>query len=88
MAALPTGQSVLFYSAADLLEQLANDRRADCVAQRLQALCRPHILVLDEIGYFSLDKQAAQFLLRLRLVLPLTPISLPLLLVLATPAIR
>jgi DNA replication protein DnaC len=65
MAALTTGQSVLFYSAADLLEQLANDRRADRVAQRLQTLCRPHILVLDEIGYFSLDKQAAQFFFQL-----------------------
>jgi len=65
MAALTSGQSVLFYSAADLLEQLANDRRADRVAQRLQTLCRPHILVLDEIGYFSLDKQAAQFFFQL-----------------------
>jgi DNA replication protein DnaC len=31
----------------------------------MQTLCRPHILVLDEMGYFSLDKRAAQFLFQL-----------------------
>ena len=65
MTALTCGQSVLFYSVADLLDQLAHDVRADRLAQRMQALCRPQILVLDEIGYFSLDKRAAQFLFQL-----------------------
>src|SRR5258708_14898882 len=31
----------------------------------MQTLCRPQILVLDEMGYFSLDKRAAQFLFQL-----------------------
>jgi DNA replication protein DnaC len=65
MTALTSGQSVLFYSVADLLDQLTHDVRADRLAQRMQALCRPQILVLDEIGYFSLDKRAAQFLFQL-----------------------
>ncbi len=65
MAALTSGLSVLFYSVADLLDQLTHDARSDRLAQRMQTLCRPQILVLDEMGYFSLDKRAAQFLFQL-----------------------
>lgn len=65
MAALTSGLSVLFYSVADLLDQLTHDARADRLARRMQALCRPHILILDEVGYFPLDKRAAQFLFQL-----------------------
>jgi DNA replication protein DnaC len=65
MAALTSGLSVLFYSVADLLDQLTHDARADRLARRMQTLCRPHILILDEVGYFPLDKRAAQFLFQL-----------------------
>ena len=65
VAALTSGLSVLFYSVADLLDQLTHDARADRLARRMQALCRPHILILDEVGYFPLDKRAAQFLFQL-----------------------
>jgi len=65
MAALSSGLSVLFYSVADLLDQLAQDARADRLARRMTALCRPQLLILDEMGYFSLDKRAAQFLFQL-----------------------
>jgi DNA replication protein DnaC len=65
MAALTSGLSVLFYSVADLLDQLTHDARADRLARRMQALCRPHILILDEVGYFPLDKRAAQCLFQL-----------------------
>jgi len=65
MAALTSGLSVLFYSVADLLDQLTHDARADRLARRMQALGRPNILILDEVGYFPLDKRAAQFLFQL-----------------------
>lgn len=65
MAALTRGFSVYFSTVADLLETLARDARADRLAQRMQTLCRPHLLILDEMGYFSLDKRAAQFLFQL-----------------------
>ncbi len=65
MAALTAGLSVLFYSVADLLDQLTQDTRTDRLARRMQTLCRPQILVLDEMGYFALDKRAAQFLFQL-----------------------
>ena len=65
LAALTTGLSVLFYSVADLLDQLNQDAHADRLARRMTALCRPQRLILDEMGYFALDKRAAQFLFQL-----------------------
>ena len=65
MAALTRGMSVYFSTVADLLEQLTRDARADRLPQRMQALCRPQLLILDEMGYFPLDKRAAQFLFQL-----------------------
>ncbi len=65
LAALTAGLSVLFYSVADLLDQLNQDAHADRLARRLTALCRPQLLILDEMGYFALDKRAAQFLFQL-----------------------
>jgi DNA replication protein DnaC len=62
MAALLNGKSVLFYSVVDLLDQLAQDAKADRLQSRLKALCQPEVLILDELGYFPLDKRAAQFL--------------------------
>jgi DNA replication protein DnaC len=65
MAALTAGLSVLFYSVADLLDQLTQDARTDRLARRMTTLCRPQVLILDEMGYFALDKRAAQFLFQL-----------------------
>jgi len=65
MAALTSGLSVLFYSVADLLDQLSHDARTDRLPRRMTTLCRPQLLILDEMGYFALDKRAAQFLFQL-----------------------
>jgi DNA replication protein DnaC len=65
MAAVLQGMSVLFYSLPDLITQLNKDSKASTLSQRLQALARPHLLILDEMGYFSLDRRAAQFLFQL-----------------------
>ncbi len=65
LAALTAGLSVLFYSVADLLDQLNQDAHADRLARRMTALCHPQLLILDEMGYFALDKRAAQFLFQL-----------------------
>lgn len=65
MAAVSRGFSVYFSTVADLLDVLSRDARADRLAQRMQTLCRPQLLILDEMGYFSLDKRAAQFLFQL-----------------------
>jgi DNA replication protein DnaC len=65
MCAILQGMSVLFYSVADLLEQLSHDAKADRLAYRLQLLCRPQLLIIDEMGYCPIDKRAAQFFFQL-----------------------
>jgi DNA replication protein DnaC len=64
-AAVSRGLSVSFSTVADRLEQVARDVRAERLPQRRQALGRPQLLFLDEMGYFTLDKRAAQFLFQL-----------------------
>jgi DNA replication protein DnaC len=48
MAAVTRGMSVYFSTVADLLEQVSRDARADRLPLRMQALCRPHLLILDD----------------------------------------
>lgn len=65
MSAILQGMSVLFYSVADLLEQLSRDAKLDRLSHRLQLLCRPQLLIIDEMGYCPIDKRSAQFLFQL-----------------------
>jgi DNA replication protein DnaC len=62
MNAILQGLSVLFVGVADLLDQIARDAKADRLGQRLQLLGRPKLLIIDEMGYFPLDRRAGQFL--------------------------
>lgn len=65
IGAILQGMSVVFFSLPDLIQQLAKDAKADQLNRRLQALSRPQLLIIDEMGYFSLDKRSAQFLFQL-----------------------
>jgi len=65
ICAILQGMSVVFYALPDLILQLAKDAKADRLNHRLQSLARPQLLILDEMGYFSLDKRSAQFLFQL-----------------------
>ena len=65
ICAILQGMSVLFFALPDLVQTLAADARPDRLNRRLQTLCRPQLLILDEMGYFSLDKRSAQFLFQL-----------------------
>lgn len=65
ICAILQGLSVLFYAVPDLIQQLAKDAKNDRLNQRLQSLARPQLLILDEMGYFSLDKRSAHFLFQL-----------------------
>lgn len=65
MAAIAQATSVYFTSMVDLLEQLHRDAKEDRLDHRLATLCRPKLLILDEMGYFPLDRLAAQFLFQL-----------------------
>ena len=65
MAAIAQSISVYFLTVADLLEMLHRDVQEDRLDQRLRTLCRPKLLILDEMGYFPVDRLAAQFLFQL-----------------------
>lgn len=65
VAAIQQAISVYFTSMVDLLEQLHRDAKEDRLDHRLATLCRPKLLILDEMGYFPLDRLAAQFLFQL-----------------------
>jgi DNA replication protein DnaC len=65
MAAIAQSISVYFLTVADLLDMLQRDVKEDRLSHRLQAMCKPKLLILDEMGYFPLDRLAAQFLFQL-----------------------
>lgn len=65
MLAISQGVSVYFLTVADLLDLLQRDAKEDRLAHRLQAPARPKLVILDEMGYFPLDRLAAQFLFQL-----------------------
>ena len=56
---------VYFLTMVDLIEMLHKDAKEDRLAHRLRTLCKPKLLILDEMGYFPLDRMAAQFLFQL-----------------------
>jgi len=65
MAAISQAISVYFITVADLLDVLHRDAKEDRLGHRLDTLCRPKLLILDEMGYFPLDRLVAQFLFQL-----------------------
>lgn len=65
MAAIAQAISVYFVTIVDLIEMIHKDAKEDRLGHRLNTLCRPKLLILDEMGYFALDRQAAQFLFQL-----------------------
>ena len=64
-AAIAQSISVYFLTVADLLDMLQRDAQEDRLSRRLHTLSKPKLLILDEMGYFPLDRMAAQFLFQL-----------------------
>jgi DNA replication protein DnaC len=65
VAAIMQGISVVFFTVADLVDLVQQDVKEDRLERRLYALCKPKLLILDEMGYVPLDQRSAQFLFRL-----------------------
>lgn len=65
MAAISQRHSVYFLTMVDLIEMLHRDAKEDRLGHRLRTLCKPKLLILDEMGYFPLDRMAAQFMFQL-----------------------
>jgi DNA replication protein DnaC len=59
--AVLAGFSVLFTTAAELIEDLRS-RSPETLRRRLGRYTRPHLLVIDEVGYLSYDSQASDLL--------------------------
>jgi DNA replication protein DnaC len=49
--AVKSGRSVYFASLADIVGSLAKAEREGTLRERLRFLCRPQLLIVDEIGY-------------------------------------
>jgi DNA replication protein DnaC len=60
-AAVLAGYSVLFRSAADILEDLLS-HSPEARRRKLRAYGRPSLLCVDEVGYLSYDSNAADML--------------------------
>ena len=65
MTAIAQTISVYFVTVIDLIEMIHKDAKEDRLSHRLKTLCRPKLLILDEMGYFPLDRLVAQFLFQL-----------------------
>lgn len=60
-AAVMAGYSVLFRTAADVIDHLQCDS-PQLRRRRIQAYVRPHLLCIDELAYLSYDDNAADLL--------------------------
>lgn len=63
--AILAGQNAIFTSASELLLDLRKQDTARALERRLRHYARPHVLVIDEIGYLSYDNVAADLLFQI-----------------------
>lgn len=61
-AALDAGHTVRFTTASHMLNQLAAEDSATALERRLRRLCRPRVLVVDEVGYLAYGPRHADLL--------------------------
>ena len=60
--ALQNGFDALFTTAAELIEDLSSASRNGIMQERLAHYLRPHVLVVDEVGYLTYGSDAANVL--------------------------
>jgi DNA replication protein DnaC len=58
--AVKAGRSVYFATLADVVSSLAKAER-----ERIRFLCRPQLLIIDEIGYLPIDRVGANLFFQL-----------------------
>lgn len=56
-AACQSGLSVLFVTAAEIVNNLATAQKAFCLEAELRKYRRPQVLIVDELGYVSMAPQ-------------------------------
>ncbi len=62
VAACQRGHSVLFRTAMEIVNELTAAQSDASLHKKLRAFARPHVLVIDELGYLPVDKHAADLL--------------------------
>jgi DNA replication protein DnaC len=60
--AIQNGFEALFITAAALIDDLSNASRNGRLVERLAVYTRPHVLVIDEVGYLTYGQDAANVL--------------------------
>jgi DNA replication protein DnaC len=60
--ALLHGYSVRFVTASELLNELAAQESQSSLTRKLQRVCRPQFLAVDEVGYLSYDSRHSDLL--------------------------
>src|SRR5258707_808674 len=60
--AIQNGFETLFTTAAELIEDLSNASKKGCLRESLATYTRPHVLVIDEVGYLTYGPDAANVL--------------------------
>ena len=60
--AIQNGFEALFVTAAELIDDLSGAFRNGRLAQALERYIRPHVLVIDEVGYLTYGTDAANML--------------------------
>ena len=63
--AIKAGKSVYRTTLTDLVDTLAKVHRDGQLANKLRQLCRPALLIIDEIGYLPLPKDGANLFFQL-----------------------
>jgi DNA replication protein DnaC len=63
--ALQAGLSTSFVSVPDLIDLISHEAPRGQWLKRLQQLCKPKLLILDEMGYLPLERPIATFLFQL-----------------------
>jgi DNA replication protein DnaC len=65
LKALQAGLSTYFVSVPELIDLVSQDAQRGQLPKRMQQLCKPKVLILDEMGYLPLERPLATFLFQL-----------------------
>ena len=65
LKAVAQGYGVYFITIHELVDVLIRDYSENRVAARMKLLCRPKLLIVDEMGYLPLDRVGASFFFQL-----------------------
>lgn len=63
--AISAGVTTSFVSVPELIDLIGQDAQHGQLANRMQQLCKPKLLIFDEMGYLPLERPIATFVFQL-----------------------